>query len=179
MIDKDIKPAVCVDEDGSFIYACLQNEKAKNKSLEQGELWEYRPDGGRVLPVEGIRVKKVVDKGGWVELVADAADKKDKSPDSGSIESKAEADPVLQRLEAIIRERREKMPEGSYTTHLFSKGGEKIRKKAGEEAVELILASDKKDISYEAADLIYHLMVLLVWEQIPFSDVLSELESRF
>ncbi|MEM5947322.1 phosphoribosyl-ATP diphosphatase [Spirochaetia bacterium 38H-sp] len=177
-MDKDIKPAVCVDSDGRFVYACFQNEKAKNKSLEQGELWEYLPEGGRVLPVEGIRIKKVSEKQGWIELLTDSV-KGDSSGETVQKEKISAAGTVLEKLEQIIKKRRQEMPEGSYTSHLFSKGGEKIRKKTGEEAVELILAAKKEEISYEAADLIYHLIVLLVWEDIPLSDVLSELESRF
>ena len=70
------------------------------------------------------------------------------------------------------------MPEGSYTTHLFEKGEEKIRKKTGEEAIELLLARERSDIVYEAADLIYHMMVLLEVKEIPIGEVLGELESR-
>lgn len=85
---------------------------------------------------------------------------------------------VLERLEAIVRERRQSMPEGSYTTHLFASGAEKIRKKAGEEAVELILAGSRDQIVYEAADLLYHLCVLLVSEGISYSEVCGELRRR-
>lgn len=85
---------------------------------------------------------------------------------------------VLERLEAIVLERRQTMPEGSYTTHLFASGAEKIRKKAGEEAVELILADSPEQILYEAADLMYHMCVLLVSEGISYSDVCAELRRR-
>ena len=85
---------------------------------------------------------------------------------------------VLEGLEAIVRERRMTMPEGSYTTHLFSSGAEKIRKKAGEEAVELILADSREQIVYEAADLLYHLCVLLVSEDISYTEVCTELHRR-
>lgn len=85
---------------------------------------------------------------------------------------------VLERLEAIVEERRQRMPEGSYTTHLFASGAEKIRKKAGEEAVELILASSREQIVYEAADLLYHMCVLLVSEGISYGEVCGELQER-
>ncbi|MCF7914845.1 MAG: phosphoribosyl-ATP diphosphatase [Spirochaetaceae bacterium] len=85
---------------------------------------------------------------------------------------------VLERLEAIVEERRQTMPEGSYTTHLFASGAEKIRKKAGEEAVELILASSRDQIVYEAADVLYHMCVLLVSEGISYGEVCSELQER-
>jgi len=85
---------------------------------------------------------------------------------------------VLTSLAAVIRDRHRKLPEGSYTTHLFTAGSEKIRKKAGEEAVELILASNRADLTSEAADLIYHLLVLLEAEGIPLSDIARELRRR-
>jgi len=85
---------------------------------------------------------------------------------------------VLERLEAIVEERRQTMPEGSYTTHLFASGPEKIRKKAGEEAVELILASTREQIVFEAADVLYHMCVLLVSEGISYGEVCGELQER-
>ena len=68
---------------------------------------------------------------------------------------------VIDHVATVIRERRRTMPEGSYTTHLFQKGEAKIRKKAGEEAIELLLARDRGELISEAADFIYHLLVLL------------------
>lgn len=85
---------------------------------------------------------------------------------------------ILTLLEAIIKERREAMPEGSYTTHLFESGLDKIRKKTGEEAVELILAEGREEIAHESADLIYHLLVLLEAAGVPLRAVLEELQNR-
>jgi phosphoribosyl-ATP pyrophosphohydrolase len=70
------------------------------------------------------------------------------------------------------------MPEGSYTTHLFEKGEEKIRKKTGEEAVELLLAATDREIISESADLIYHLMVLLTERDLSIGQVIAELQGR-
>ena len=84
----------------------------------------------------------------------------------------------LRSLAQVIHNRRVEMPEGSYTTHLFSKGESKIRKKVGEEAVELVLASTPRDVIYEAADLIYHVMVMLENNGLSFCDVLRELKGR-
>ena len=72
-------------------------------------------------------------------------------------------------------------PEGSYTTYLFEKGIDKILKKVGEENTEVIVAAkgdDKKETIYEIADLMYHVMVLMVHMGITVSDVLKELASR-
>ncbi|MDY7027735.1 MAG: phosphoribosyl-ATP diphosphatase [Spirochaetota bacterium] len=85
---------------------------------------------------------------------------------------------ILSNLEYIVRERLQTMPEGSYTSHLFSSGPEKIRKKTGEEAIELILADTPEQMLYEAADLVYHLMVLLVSENLSFDQVCAELQHR-
>ena len=69
----------------------------------------------------------------------------------------------LGKLEAVIRDRHEKMPEGHYTTRLFNEGVKKIAQKVGEEAVETILEASSGNLDryiYEASDLLYHLLVL-------------------
>ena len=86
--------------------------------------------------------------------------------------------PILTSLADLIAERHRTLPEGSYTTHLFSRGPSKIRKKTGEEAVELILAENRDEIVAEAADLLYHAMVLLESEGVRIEEVLRELARR-
>ncbi len=84
-------------------------------------------------------------------------------------------------LYALLRERNEKRPEGSYTTYLFEKGLDKILKKVGEECTEVIIAGkaeDKKETVYELADLAYHALVLMVQLGISVEDVHRELASR-
>jgi phosphoribosyl-ATP pyrophosphohydrolase/phosphoribosyl-AMP cyclohydrolase len=88
---------------------------------------------------------------------------------------------ILFELYDVIRERKEKLPEGSYTTYLFTKGIDKILKKVGEENAEVIIAAknnSKEELVYEASDLIYHLLVLLVEQGIALDDIFSELASR-
>ena len=85
---------------------------------------------------------------------------------------------VFSHLIDIIRDRKENRPEGSYTTYLFNSGESKIRKKTGEEAIELVLATTAEETASEAADLIYHLLVLLEELDIPFDQVIRELENR-
>jgi phosphoribosyl-ATP pyrophosphohydrolase/phosphoribosyl-AMP cyclohydrolase len=97
---------------------------------------------------------------------------------SDGTESAVRMGEVLRSLGEVIAERHRTMPEGSYTTHLFTKGASKIRKKTGEEAVELILATDRDELRSEAADLIYHLMVLLESEGMRIEDVVAELAGR-
>ena len=73
------------------------------------------------------------------------------------------------------------MPEGSYTTYLFSKGIDKILKKIGEESAETIIAAknrSKAELASESADLLYHLLVLFINEGLEVDEVLAELEKR-
>lgn len=87
----------------------------------------------------------------------------------------------LYDLERVLIDRKKDLPKGSYSTRLFKKGMDKIAQKLGEEAIETIIASkNKKDseVIYESADLIYHLMVLLVERNIPLDSVFQELIVR-
>jgi phosphoribosyl-ATP pyrophosphohydrolase/phosphoribosyl-AMP cyclohydrolase len=70
------------------------------------------------------------------------------------------------------------MPEGSYTTRLFSDGREKIYKKFGEEAVEVLVAESRESLIYELGDLFYHLFVLLAYNDINFDEIIEELAKR-
>ena len=84
-------------------------------------------------------------------------------------------------LEQVIHDRRDFPQEGSYTNHLFSRGLNKIAQKVGEEAVELIIESkdDNKNLFLgEAADLMYHFLVLLTQKDIHFSEVIDVLKGR-
>ena len=88
---------------------------------------------------------------------------------------------VLDRLYAVIEERKRELPEGSYTASLFKRGEDRILQKLGEEAVETILAlksSDRKHGVAEVADLLYHLLVALAYEGIRLEDVAEELKKR-
>ena len=86
-----------------------------------------------------------------------------------------------QGLYELLEERKEKRPEGSYTTYLFEKGLDKILKKVGEECTEVIIAAkgrDHRETVYEIADLTYHVMVLMVEAGISLDEVEAELASR-
>lgn len=89
---------------------------------------------------------------------------------------------ILEKLEKIIQERKVNMPEDSYTTSLFNKGLDKIVQKVGEEAIEVVIAAknkDKSELTYETADLLYHLIVLLTESDITLKDIKKELLNRF
>jgi phosphoribosyl-ATP pyrophosphohydrolase len=91
------------------------------------------------------------------------------------------SDDRLIRLSATIRARRGADPESSYVARLLSKGRERIAQKLGEEAVEAVIAATKGDpdgFKGEAADLVFHLAVLLESMGLSFDDVLAELERR-
>jgi phosphoribosyl-AMP cyclohydrolase / phosphoribosyl-ATP pyrophosphohydrolase len=88
---------------------------------------------------------------------------------------------VLCRLEDTIRSRQKTMPEGSYTSKLFEEGTPRIAQKVGEEGVEVALAAvlgDKKRLTEESADLIFHLLVLLRQQGMSFEEVIKELQNR-
>ncbi len=96
----------------------------------------------------------------------------------------AEEDPgghVLSRLAGTIASRAAARPAGSYTAQLLGGGVGKISQKVGEEAVEVVVAANSEDdgrLASEAADLLYHLLVLLQARGVPLDAVLRELESR-
>jgi len=88
---------------------------------------------------------------------------------------------VLRKLYQIVRDRKERLPEGSYTAELFKRGEDRILQKVGEEAVETILAlksGSKAHSVYEIADLLYHLTVAMVEKGITWDDVENELFKR-
>ena len=88
---------------------------------------------------------------------------------------------TIEGLMELIKGRKTDKKEGSYTTYLFEKGRDKILKKVGEEATEVIIAGkadDKAETIYELADLMYHAMVLMADMDISVDDILKELASR-
>lgn len=88
---------------------------------------------------------------------------------------------VLNRLAATISARKSADPESSWTAKLLAKGPEKCAEKFGEEAVEAIIEAVKGDrakLTAEAADVLYHLLVMLAARDVALEDVLAELERR-
>jgi phosphoribosyl-ATP pyrophosphohydrolase/phosphoribosyl-AMP cyclohydrolase len=87
----------------------------------------------------------------------------------------------LSQLEELLRQRKQEMPEGSYTAKLFDAGINKIAQKVGEEAVELVIEAkdtNRELLLNEGADLIYHLLVLLVYKDYSLDDIVQVLEER-
>ncbi|WP_226480888.1 phosphoribosyl-ATP diphosphatase [Natrinema amylolyticum] len=92
-------------------------------------------------------------------------------------------DDVLEELFAVIEDRKETLPEDSYTASLFTheKGENEVLEKLGEETTELVLAAkddDREEIAHESADIVYHLLVLLAMKDMELSDLEAELEAR-
>lgn len=87
----------------------------------------------------------------------------------------------LSDLEHIVAQRAAASPDESWTAKLFAAGQKRAAKKLGEEAVETVIAAisnDRKNLTEESADLLYHLLVVLKIANIPLSDVMDELERR-
>jgi phosphoribosyl-ATP pyrophosphohydrolase/phosphoribosyl-AMP cyclohydrolase len=161
-------------------------------SRSRGELWNKGATSGNTQQIVSLHydcdgdtlLVKVNQKGPACHTGAYSCFYRD-----GSLTGEAQASPApvedrfgpLSRLEATIAQRDAERPEGAYTTYLFEKGVDKILKKVGEETAEVIIAAknrDQDELRCEAADLIFHLMVLLREQGIPFDGVLQELEFR-
>ncbi len=88
---------------------------------------------------------------------------------------------ILERLEALIAERRAADPKSSYVASLNAKGLDAILKKVGEEATETVIAGkagEREALVHETADLWFHCLVLLAWRGVGLAEVLAELERR-
>jgi phosphoribosyl-AMP cyclohydrolase / phosphoribosyl-ATP pyrophosphohydrolase len=88
---------------------------------------------------------------------------------------------MFKQLTSLIENREQEMPEGAYTTYLFTEGVDKICKKVGEEAAEVIIAAknrDPQELSMETADLFYHVLVLLQEQKVSLDQVIEVLKER-
>lgn len=87
---------------------------------------------------------------------------------------------MIEQLYTEIAARKNEPQSGSYTTYLFEQGLDKILKKVGEEATEVIIAAknDSEELIYETSDLIYHMLVLLAEREIPLGAITNELQKR-
>lgn len=87
----------------------------------------------------------------------------------------------LFELFSLLKERKEKMPKGSYTTSLFESGLDRILQKVGEESIEVVLAAkneSKSRLKEELSDLLYHLWVMIAYKDVELTDVIKELQKR-
>jgi len=164
------------------------NEEALRKTLESGEthfwsrsrqeLWHKGETSGNTQKVRNVRLD--CDR----DAVLVEVEPRGPACHTGSyscFESTAGFGGVVQQLYQLIEQRKQQRPEGSYTVRLFSEGIDKIVKKFGEEAVETVIAaknSSPQRIVEETADLLYHLMVMLVEKGVTLDEIREELEKR-
>jgi phosphoribosyl-AMP cyclohydrolase / phosphoribosyl-ATP pyrophosphohydrolase len=165
-------------------------EKTKNEgkvtffSRTKNRLWTKGEESGNFLFVEEIM--EDCDKDTLLIKANPAGPVCHTGSDTCFNESNVEIEQLpgigfITQLQQLIHTRREEMPEGSYTTSLFRSGINKIAQKVGEEAVELVIESkDTNDTLFlnEAADLLYHLLVLLSAKGFDLKDVDAVLEQR-
>lgn len=196
--DRDgLVPTVVQDAtSGEVLMVAYMNKESLQKTIETGqthfwsrsrqELWRKGQTSGHTQAVKSISV----DCDGDTLLVR--AEQTGVACHTGnrscffreltqSSEPMAGFAEVVGDLARVIHDRKEKMPEGSYTTKLFSSGVDRILKKVGEEAGEVIIAAknhNKGEIAWEVSDLLYHLLVLLEQEGVGLEDVARELQNR-
>ncbi|WP_367925304.1 bifunctional phosphoribosyl-AMP cyclohydrolase/phosphoribosyl-ATP diphosphatase HisIE [uncultured Ruthenibacterium sp.] len=187
-------PAIVVDADsGKVLTLAYMNRESLSISLSEGrtcfwsrsrqKLWHKGETSGNVQYIRTITAD--CDRDALVIVV----DKKGPACHLGT--DSCFNDPLyisqsgepfcVEKLYQLLMERKESLPENSYTTYLFQKGLDKILKKIGEESTEVIIAGkaqDKAETVYEIADLMYHVMVLMVEMGISVTDVRKELASR-
>lgn len=202
-------PAIIQDyKTGQVLMMAYMNEEALKKTIETNKTWFYSrsrqklwmkgEESGHVQEVKEIRYDcdgdalliKVEQTGvachtGHYSCFYRDIEGKEveaKTLDEQVIYALGKEGPaILFELYEVIESRKREMPEGSYTAYLFGKGLDKILKKVGEEAAEVIIAAknpDKGETVYEIADLMYHLMVLMVEKDIELSDIFAELRKR-
>lgn len=195
--DRGLIPAIVQDwQTGEVLMHAYMNQEAIRRTLDTGrtwfwsrsrqKLWNKGETSGHFQFVKSIRYDCDVDT-----LLVLAEQRGSachtgehtcfyRSLDGETIEPALYE--ILTRLYALIGERKRLMPPGSYTTRLFEKGLDAILKKVGEESSELIVAAkggDRDEVVYEAADLFYHVGVLLSEAGVTMADVLEELRGRW
>jgi phosphoribosyl-AMP cyclohydrolase / phosphoribosyl-ATP pyrophosphohydrolase len=195
--EQGLIPAVVQDaESGHVLMVAFMNRQSLEKTVTSGEtwfwsrsrqaLWHKGETSGNVQ-----KVKKIdADCDGdallvRVEQVGNACHTGERScffrRVTGGEEPAGSLAEVLLSLSRRIAERKRDMPEGSYTTKLFREGTDRILKKVGEEAGEIIIAAKNHhpgEIAWEVADLLYHLLVMMEQEGVPLVKVTEELERR-
>jgi len=195
--DKDgLIPAIAQDIfTGRVLMLAYMNEQSLKLTLESGfahyysrsrqKLWKKGEESGHLQSIKSIKYDCDADTLLLqVEQTGNACHTGEYSCFYNDL-YKAEEIPsgvdVLRELYEVILDRKENPKEGSYTNFLFTKGIDKITKKVGEEACEIIIAAknnSKEEICYETADLMYHLFVLLAQQNIPLEDIYKELKNR-
>jgi phosphoribosyl-ATP pyrophosphohydrolase/phosphoribosyl-AMP cyclohydrolase len=186
-----LAPAVIQDDKtGKVLMLGFMNEEALARTKETGKvtffsrtkhrLWTKGETSGNTLQVTDILIDcdkdtlliKARPAGPVCHTGADTCFGEQNKPDDILF---------LRQLQNLIEQRRQEMPEGSYTTTLFMKGVNRMAQKVGEEAVETVIEATngtEEGFIYEAADLMYHLLVLLASKGLQMEDLCRELMKR-
>src|SRR5690554_6831747 len=200
--ENGLVPAVIQDTQGSVLMMAYMNEEAFNKTLQTGETWFYSrkrqevwkkgAESGNVQKVRRITadcdrdtVLIVVDQHGD-GACDDEADTYSCFHNLIMSDGPGPTDLLPQRealswLYTNIEDRRSSPKVGSYTNYLMENGLDKILKAVGEEATEVVIAGKnerKEELIYEVSDLLYHLLVLLVYREVSLDDIWRELQDR-
>ncbi|GHT59867.1 histidine biosynthesis bifunctional protein HisIE [Bacteroidia bacterium] len=183
-------PAIIQDEQTNKVLMLgYMNEEAFVKTQEIGKvtffsrsrqrLWTKGEESGNFLHV--VSINEDCDQDTLLIKVNPAGPVCHTGNDTCFNESNEEDILFLKYLQDFILSRRREMPEGSYTTSLFSKGIGRIAQKVGEEAVETVIEAmtgDDDRLLYESSDLLYHLIVLLTYKGFRIEDLAKELKKR-
>ncbi len=182
-------------ESGEVLMLAQMNQEALQKTMETGYAHYYNPSkktvtkyGGRQSNTQKLRAAFVDNDGDTLLLKVVQNGKADAEADSFTCfseqihgEYNAIGGEMFGRLQRIIKDVKNNPEDGAYTSFLFVRGIDRIGKKVGEEAVELVIASknnEKTGVVNEAADLLYHVMVLLNAKDVKLSEVCAELCKR-
>ena len=193
--EQGLIPAVVQDaQSKEVLTVAYMNEESLQKTIETNETWFYSRSrnelwhkgatSGNTQKV--VSIKTDCDQDALVIEVIPAGPACHNGTTSCFTESLVEntrpgSVAILPQLVEVIKQREIDMPEGAYTTYLFDKGIDKICKKVGEEATEVVIGAknrDKEEVKWESADLMYHLLVLLQEQKVDIYEVLEVLQKR-
>ena len=185
---------VIIQDDATLRVLMLgyMNDEAYRKSMEEGRvtffsrskgrLWTKGETSGNFLNIRSVSTDCDNDTLlVRVEPVGPTCHTGSRSCFEAGRDAVPDNEGFIRQLQTVIRQRHKDMPEGSYTTRLFTEGVNKMAQKVGEEAVETVIeavAGNDPAFIYEASDLIYHLLVLLESKGFSISDLEDELAKR-
>ncbi|AWE08632.1 bifunctional phosphoribosyl-AMP cyclohydrolase/phosphoribosyl-ATP pyrophosphatase [Lysinibacillus sp. 2017] len=193
--EQGLIPAVIQDaQTKEVLTVAYMNEESLQKTIETNETWFYSRSRNELWhkgatsgnTQQVVSIKADCDQDALVIEVLPAGPACHNGTTSCFTENLVEntrpgSVAILPELVEVIKQREIDMPEGAYTTYLFDKGIDKICKKVGEEATEVVIGAknrDKEEVKWESADLLYHLLVLLQEQKVNVYEVLEVLQKR-
>mgnify|MGYP000854505111 FL=1 len=194
--DRGLVPAIVQEaETQKVLMLAYMNKESIRKTLEEREAWDFSRSrqklwkkgetSGNIQKVKGFYYDcdkdsrlLVVEQRGAACHTGEFSFFFNEVLKPGTGNGKAD---VLKELYSLLQDRKKNPIEGSYTNYLFEKGLDKILKKVGEETSEVIIGAknkSKEELVYELSDLVYHVLVLMVNENVGIEDIRKELISR-